>query len=183
MGERNTELFLLTDIILLIVFVGTILLSWNFSQKYLLIELAMLFILLFFAIVSAVALYFKVRVGSIILSLVYSILLINLLLIYWKKGSASHTILFLTMLLSLFGFVTSVTGIKKRPSLAYEEKIVNAVDEPSDYVKYVASNTGLSYHLPDCVLAKKIKKENLVSHNTEEEAKEKGLKPHSCVKK
>lgn len=46
---------------------------------------------------------------------------------------------------------------------------------------FVASKNSKIYHLPDCKYVKRIKEENKIYFKSEEEAREKGFSPHSCV--
>lgn len=63
------------------------------------------------------------------------------------------------------------------PEVYEEEAKVEEYNEGD----YVASKTGKTYHVPSCDWAKKIKDENKVWFNSEDEAS-KGRKPHSCIK-
>ncbi len=196
MGERNTALFLVTDIIVLIVFIGLIFLTFNLSGLFIIAELAILFALLILSLIALVSVYYKIRFGSILLMLIFTVVLLDLLFIYWKKGPINSSVFFITMLLSLIGFLIAVASIKRdddefedEPPVI-EEKAEAIVEEKSEPVtetnepgKFAASKAGSSYHAPKCEWAKKIKKEKLVWFDSEDAAKKDGYKAHSCLKK
>ena len=203
MGERNTALFLVTDIIVLIVFIGLIFLTFNLSGLFIIGELALLFALLFFSLVALVAVYYKIRFGSTLLMSIFAIVLINLLFIYFKKGSINSAVFFITMLLSLIGFLIAVASIKRdddeledEAPIIEENQETMVEEKPNPFVeerqkpipettkpgKFAASKTGSSYHAPKCEWAKKIKKEKLVWFDSEDAAKKDGYKAHSCLK-
>lgn len=182
MGERNTTLFLVTDLIVLIVFIGLILLIFNLQGLFLIAELFILFVLLFFALISLIAVYYKIRFGSILLTLIFALNLLNLLFIYWRKGPLNISVFFITILLSLLGFIIAVASIKKKEVEEFEESIEEPV-VTGTYTpgKFIASKTGSNYHAPKCEWAKKIKKANQLWFDSEEEAKKEGYKAHSCL--
>ncbi len=184
MGDSKFNFFI-TDIILLIVFLGLIRIIFGFDGFGFLLELLFVVVLLFISFIALIPAYSGSRGGWGFLSGVFFLILLDLLAIYLMANVTGKTFL-ITALLSAIGFVVSIMNIKK------EEEIEKAVEEPIkeeapvytnfEPGKYIASKTGSSYHIPKCDWAKKIKRQNQVWLNSEEEAKKKGFKKHSCLK-
>lgn len=187
MGDnKNAGLFLVYDIILLISFIGLIMLSFNFSGLLLIGELGLIFFLLLLSFIAIVAVYAGARWGHGLLFFVFAIILIDLLFIYFKFKTIG-AIHFITLLVSVIGFIMSIASIKGEEEFdAYEPtpEINEDVKAETDYSpgKFVASKTGANYHAPKCDWAKKIKKANQVWFDSEAEAKKDGYKAHSCLK-
>lgn len=181
MGESKVSFFV-TDIILLIVFLGLTLITFRFAGMGFLLELLAVVILLFISFISLIPAYSGSRGGWGFLSGVFLFVLLNLLVIYIRTNMFNKTFLG-TLLFAAVGFVISVTNIKKEEE-EYEEPVTEEKNETVytnfEPGKYVASKTGSSYHIPKCDWAKKIKKDNQVWFDDEKEAK-KNYKAHSCV--
>ncbi len=178
MGDAKISYFI-TDLILLIVFLGLTKIIFRYSGLGFLLELLFVALLLFISFVALIPAYSGSKGGWGVLNGVFILILLDLLFIFMKTGTTGVTFLF-TLLFAALGFVLSVLNIKKEE----EEKEVGKEEpvytnfEPG---KFVASKTGTSYHAPKCDWAKKIKKANQVWFNDEAEAK-KDYKPHSCLK-
>ena len=179
MGERNTGLFLMMELIFLISFIGIFLITLNLGGLFLISELALLFVLVFFSLISAILIYYKVRFGSVLSMLILAVILGDLLFIYSKSIAVDRSMFFITLLFSLIGFIISVGSIKREEEIEEEQTPVVETYTPG---KYVASKTGSVYHAPKCDWAKKIKENKQVWFDSEKEAKKK-YKPHSCIKK
>ena len=148
-------------------------------------ESAFLFVLLFFALISLVAVYYKIRFGSILLMLIFALVILNLIFIRWKGIHLNRYTWVIIAFLSLIGFLVSVASIKKDDELEdFEEPVedVEPVVETTTPGKFAASKRGSSYHAPKCEWAKKINKNSLVWFDSEEAAKKEGYKAHSCLK-
>lgn len=180
MGESKFSFFI-TDIILLIVFLGLVKIIFRFTGMGFLLELLVVVILLFIAFIALIPAYSGSRGGWGFLSGVFFLILLDLLVIYIRTNMLDKVFLG-TSLFSAIGFIISVANIKKEEELEEEpieeEKGVSAEFEPG---KYVASKAGSTYHIPKCDWAKKIKEKNRVWFDDEKEAKKK-FKKHSCVK-
>ena len=178
MGESKFSFFV-TDIILLIVFLGLIRVIFTLGGIGFLLELIAIVVLLFIAIIALIPAYSGSRGGWGFLSGVFFLILLDLLLIYLRINRTGKAFL-LTALFAAIGFIISVINIKKEEEIeepSEKEEPVYTNFEPG---KYVASKTGSSYHIAKCDWAKKIKKKNQVWFDSEEEAK-KNFKPHSCL--
>ena len=113
--------------------------------------------------------------------IIFVLILLDLLVIYIRTSMGGKVFL-LTLLFAALGFVISVSNIKKGEE--FEEPIEEKKEEVYTNFepgKYIASKTGSTYHAPKCDWAKKIKKKNQVWLESEEEAKKKGYKKHSCI--
>ena len=180
MGDAKLSFFI-TDIILLIVFLGLIKIIFKFGGAGFLLELLALVILLFIAFIALIPAYSGSRGGWGFLSGVFFLILLNSLIIYIRTGMSGKAYLG-TLLFAAIGFVISVANIKREE---YEAPVKEEEKEEEVYTnfepgKYVASKTGSTYHVPKCEWANKIKKKNQVWFDDEKEAKKK-FKAHSCV--
>ncbi len=181
MGESRFSFFI-TDIILLIVFLGLTLIIFRFSGIRFLLELLFTLILLFIAFIALIPAYSGSKGGWAFLSGVFVLILLDLLVIYIRTDIGGKAFL-LTSLFAALGFVISISNIKN------EEEFEEPIEEEKEDVytnfepgKYIASKTGSTYHAPKCDWAKKIKKKNQVWLDSPEEAKKKGYKKHNCIK-
>jgi len=110
----------------------------------------------------------------------FSLQLLNFIYLYNNLVSR-HTFLFIIALFfSALGLLISAASIKKA---AEKKKNIPKTEivESFEPGKYLASKTGSVYHAPKCDWAKKIKENSRVWLNSDEEAKEKGYKKHSCL--
>lgn len=182
MGESKLSFFV-TDVILLIIFLGLIGIIFRFSGLGFLLELLAVVILLLVAFIALIPAYSGSRGGWGFLSGVFILILLDLLVIYIRTNMLGKVFLG-TLFFAAIGFVVSVANIKKEeeeykePVEEEKEETVYTNFEPG---KYIASKTGSSYHIPKCDWAKKIKESNRVWFDDEKEAKKK-FKKHSCVK-
>lgn len=114
------------------------------------------------------------------------------------------------LLFDSFGFLIGISSIQQRVSSCEKDKIIEKEIEPklkameeklekhtkdikvepwSSVVesfypgKFLASSSSNYYHSPKCDWAKKINPKRRVWFNSKEEAKKKGYKMHSCLKK
>jgi len=180
MGDAKFSFFV-TDIILLLVFLGLLRIIFRFSGLGFLLELLAVTILLLLAFIALIPAYSGSKGGWGFLSGVFFLILLNLLIIYMRTDRTGKTFL-LTALFAAIGFVISVLNIKEDED--WEEPIEEAKEEVYTNFepgKYIASKTGSTYHAATCDWAKKIKKKNQVWFDDEKEAK-KRFKPHSCLK-
>jgi len=180
MGERNLNLFLITDLMLLVVFVGLILKVFDLKGMLLIAELIFIALLILISIVSVIGVYYKARIGWVLLALIFLLVLIDIFFIY-KKTRLTGVSFYLTLFFSAVGFILSTASIKKR--IIVEEERIEEPEITKTYTpgKFVGSKTGSSYHISKCEWAKKIKKNKQVWFDSEEEAKKKKYKPHSCI--
>jgi len=107
-----------------------------------------------------------------------------------------------TLFLNAVGFLIGVSSIKENTE--EQEEIIEQEIEPTIKTaetdlkndknwpsvtetftpgKFIASKTGTVYHAPKCDWAKKISKKNQVWLKDKKEARKKGYKQHSCLKK
>ncbi|MBU0615445.1 MAG: hypothetical protein KJ601_05100 [Nanoarchaeota archaeon] len=170
MGEKKLSYFLM-DIIILIVFLGFIELIFTTTKFNFLAELFITVILLFLAFIGLMGFFNKKRWSTVLLYFVFLILTLNILLFRYH-GRKSMGIL----LLSTLGLLMALGHIKKK-----EPEFVENVKEEFTPGKYLASKSGKTYHAPKCDWALKIKEANRVWLETDDEAKKKGYKKHSCL--
>lgn len=186
MGEARFSFFV-TDLILLVVFLGMILIIFRFSGIKFLLELLAVVILLLVAFISLIPAYSGSKGAWGFLSIVFFLILLNLLVIKIRTGMFGKAFLG-TAFFAALGFLISVLNIKEEEEEWEEPEPMEEEDEDKEEVytnfepgKYVASKTGSSYHVPKCDWAGKIKETNKVWFDDEKEAK-KQFKAHSCVK-
>ena len=181
MGDKNIINFLVMDIILATVFIGMLLLVFEFHRFFLAGELIILAALILIDAIALIAVFNGIRWGYAILSLSFAVLLIDLLVIYFLTR-AIETTFFITMVISAIGFIVSVINIKEEKAEVMEEPMEKGKEAAAEFKpgKYIASKTASYYHAPKCDWAKKIKKNNQI-WLSEEQVKEKGLKKHDCL--
>lgn len=183
MGKFKVSFFVM-GIILLIVFLGLIKVVFGMHGAFFVLELAFLLIIGFFAFISMIAVYNNARWGWIFLFCIFGLILVDLLLIYYRAGNLGFSLMG-TIAASLIGFLIALTCIKKKKGHRFEslENVKNVeVSKEFKPGKYVASKKGGRYHIPKCDWAKRIKRSNQVWFNSEAEAKKKGYKADSCIK-
>ncbi|MCK4522166.1 MAG: hypothetical protein KAU20_06335 [Nanoarchaeota archaeon] len=126
-----------------------------------------------------------------------------------NAGMLGRLLFGVNMLGNTIGFLIGITSIKKQEDITEEEKeeIIGkdiepkieemdkkigeqTKEEPWDSVveayypgKFLASKKSIYYHAPKCDWAKRINKKNRVWLKGKAEAKKKGYKAHSCLKK
>ena len=123
-----------------------------------------------------------------------------------NTGTPGKLLFGINMIGCVLGFLIGITSINKEEEIVEEEKeevveekvepkieVVEEVEKPvekkknvkTDYSpgKFVASQKSTYYHAPKCDWAKKINKKNAVWLKSKAEAKKKGYKAHSCLKK
>jgi hypothetical protein len=181
MGDSRFSFFV-TDIILLIVFLGMILIIFKFDGIQFLLELLAIVVLLLISFIALIPAYSGSRGGWGFLSGVFLLILLNLLVIFIRLNLGGKTFL-LTMLFAALGFVISIANIKKEEMYEpIEEDKKEEVYTNFEPGKYIGSTTGSTYHAPTCEWGKKIKEANQVWFDDDKEAKKKGYKKHSCLK-
>jgi len=182
MGEARFSFFV-TDIILLIVFLGMTKIIFRFSGIKFLLELLAVIILLLVAFISLIPAYSGSKGGWGFLTIVFFLILLDLFVIRIRTGMWGKAFLG-TALFAALGFVISILNVKEDDEEWEEEPVEEDKEEVYTNFepgKYVASKTGSTYHIPKCDWAKKIKKKNQVWFDDEKEAKKK-FKAHSCLK-
>lgn len=168
--------FFIVNIILLILFISLTLFIFQLHRFIFLAEFIGVVVLLLLAFISLIAAFSGKEWGWILLSLVLVLILLNAIFLNLRKGIGGKTY-YLTILFASLGFLISIVHIKPK-----KVKRLIRIEQPEKPTYYVASKGGKTFHTMDCDWAKKIKEENKIMFNTKEEAKEKGYKPHSCVK-
>jgi hypothetical protein len=195
-GKRDAKLFLFIGLLSSIAILGLISIIFQFSGLLFAVELIAVLFLGFVGLVGLTAILHGLNFGFGFLSFVFSLILLNLLFVYFKIKPIDITYL-TTIIATSLGFVASIVNLgekhkieryvepepapepepEPKPEPIKEEKVVKKTFSPG---KVVASKTGSYYHSPKCEWAKKIKKKSW--YNTKAEAEEDGLKPHNCLK-
>ncbi|MBU0628474.1 MAG: hypothetical protein KKC75_04745 [Nanoarchaeota archaeon] len=186
MGESRFSFFV-TDIIILLVFLGLIRIIFRFKGLGFLLELLFLVVMLFAAFIALIPAYSGSRGGWGFLAIIFFMILLDLLVIYLKTSVTGKAFM-AVLLLSAIGFVIAILNIKKDK----EEEIIST-EEPEEekdekvYTnfepgKYIASKQGTVYHSPKCEWANNIKEHNRIWLASDQEAKKKGYKKHDCLK-
>ena len=166
------KLTVLTSLLLaLVFFYGLIKFIFNVAGLKFYAELIVLIALLFFALISMLLIFNRVRFGFVIYSLVSAVVLLNLVLIFYRIR-VMNTVMFIALVASMTGFVLGVInmGAKRMKKVKVEP-----------YHTFVAKKNGKTFHKEECAFAKKIKKSDRVYFDSEEEAGKEGLKKHNCV--
>ena len=173
-------------LLLMVSFIGMISYVFNISGWKFYTELIIVFGLMFITLFGLLLVFNKVSFGYALTGFAAAIILINLILFYFKMNLS--TLLFLAIISAITSFVVSVVNVgeeeeRQMPPLMEEEKEIE-VPVVKTYVpgKVVSSKSSNVYHVPTCDWAKKIKKSNRVFFDSEEVAKKEGLKAHSCAK-
>ena len=129
MGDSKLSYFV-TDIILLIVFLGLTRIIFRYSGLGFLLELLFVVALLLISFIALVPAYSGSRAGWSVLSGVFILVILDLLFIYLRTGSTGKVYLG-TLLLAALGFVIATTNIKKEAPLGEpEEEAVYTNFEP-----------------------------------------------------
>lgn len=180
MGENRSS-FIITLLVMFIFFLSWI--SIVFSIKTTLFfktELVLLIIFLLAAIYAMTAFLTGKNKWRFLIKF-YGASWINLLVIYFVRFGIKEVIL--PFVVTGIGFVVALIKLDSDDLDESESEL----DEPEPVKKefkpgkYIASKTGVKYHIPKCDWAKKIKKENRVWFDSKEEAEAKGLKACNCV--
>ncbi|MBS3098530.1 hypothetical protein J4209_07095 [Candidatus Woesearchaeota archaeon] len=182
MGEKNTNLFLAVDLILLAVFLGLILLTFDLGGVVFGLQFFLILFLLFASFISLLVVYNGVDWGWPSLSLIFAVILIDLLLVY-SVNRLVNAVYFFTTIAAAVGFIIAVISVKDRRLEKLEEEMEPYEEAVTKYTpgKYITSRRSIYYHAPKCDWAKKIRKKNQL-WLSEEDVKKKGLKKHNCLK-
>ena len=135
---------------------------------------------MFVTLVSMVLIYNDAKFGWKLMTFVLAFILIDFLFIYIFKLSQS-SLLLLTAILGLIGFIISIVNIEG-PEKEIVKEVAPKVKKEFKPGKYIASKAGAKFHSPKCDWAKKIKKANAVWFNSKEEARKAGYKTDDCVR-
>ena len=175
--------FLAMDVVLLIVFLGSISIVFDLHGFFFVAEFLFMGVLALLALIAMVSVYNNIKFGWTLMSFALAFILINLFFIYLARKPASTTLL-LTAVAGLIGFLISVVSMGgPEEAEGIKSKRGNSrVKKEFKPGKYIASKTGKKFHSPKCDWAKKVKKQNAVWFNSAEEAKKAGYKADDCVK-
>jgi hypothetical protein len=182
--------YLLLLIILLVDLLGMLILVSR-SVSYVIFELFLVVLFVLLAAIIMVGIYKNKEWSWKIASLFFLLLLINLAFTYLH--SYGIYVFGISSIMAAFGFIIAVINIEKERKLKIPPPPSNEKHKEDVNVetyggkakksfkpgKYIGSERGATYHKPKCDWAKKIK--TPVWFNSEEEAKAKGYKPHSCM--
>ncbi len=183
-GNKNFGAFAIMDLIFLVVFVGLVLLVFDLTKISFILEVVLILALLLIVIVALVGVYNNLRWGYVLSSLLFAVILVDLLLVHFRNPAIGLAF-FITTVMSAVGFIISIVGIKEdeiEPEEPEPAKGKGEIEPKTKFTpgKYIASKTASYYHAPKCDWAKKIKKNNQL-WLSEEQVKEKGLKKHDCL--
>ncbi len=164
------------------------------GQKFLILELGGIFLLLIFSIFGFVR--YHTKWGEPLLGTVFLLYLINLVLI-WLQFKTLYIVL---LVLALAGFCLALFTEYKKPvspsspeaqTMFYndfnptmkvaQETSVNKNSASFIPGKFVASKQSNQFHEPKCDWAKKIRSERRIWFSSKQEAWEKGYRSHSCL--
>lgn len=179
-------------IILLVDFLGMILLISR-SIHYVIFELFLLVLFLLLSTIIMVGIYKNKNWSWKIASLFFLLLLINLAFVYLQSWGIF--VFSISSVVAAIGFIISVSNIAGEKKLRLPPPPIKE-EKPAEEIKvepygqkakkafkpgkFIASTKGTVYHTPKCDWAKKI--QTPTWFDSEEEAKKKGYKPHSCLK-
>lgn len=202
MAERDSTKLILSGILLLVLFFGSIRILITGGRYFLPLELLGLLALILLSFIAFIG--YSRPWGRMLLLVVFLLYLGNLILIRLVQGQ----LYIILLLLALIGFLIMVPwGAPRRASLPVKPSPKKA-DEPHSVVfdpaekaaakgavaktptrtaifspgKYVASSQSNQFHAPACDWAKKIQKARQVWFRDLDEAFEKGYRKHSCLK-
>ena len=159
MGEKKDVLtFLMSLLMLLIVFIGLDMLVFSTSGKLFLGEFALFLSFLFIAFIASFGVYFSSRWGFLLQSFLYALLLIDLLVLYYFIQVVDR-VFFISVVIAAIGFIFSISSIHTRRHKKTHKAHKTAVSKKEMRTefnpgKYVASKTGTTYHAPKCEWAK-----------------------------
>lgn len=188
---KNSGMVLLLNLIMIILFVSMFMTIFHFSGRPFFYEVISHLILILFVIVGVIGLIKNKMWGYSIMILFFTLELINLLMIIYFVLEIRD--IFFPLIWAISGLIIGVysPSIKKNHITSHEPIFEKKSDsnleqeikiETYDATKYIASKTGKKYHVPNCVLASKISKDNIINLETSAEAKKKGFRPCKCVK-
>ena len=190
MEEKNIGSFLTLDIVLLIVFIGHIMIIFDLTGRFMFAHLLFFVLLVIASFISLVGVYYNLRWGWLIITLIFSLIVLDELFVYLLNKSFG-TVTLVSFVASLSGLILSISNLQSRKSEKHSppegkiesiEKVEKAEKQAAKSSgKYVAGKTGKTYHSPNCHFVKNINKENQFLFSTKEEAASKGLKPHKCI--
>ena len=176
-------------VILLVTFLGLINMIFGLHRFAFIAEFLILLGLFLVALISVIGINTDSRWAWILLKIFFIFVFLDMLLINAVSASKSPYFLHLLVIAGV-GFFISFFSIPKKVEEAEEKKATKSVKSSKTTStkktftpgKYIASKTGVKYHVPKCDWAKRIKKSNAVWFNSKEAAKKAGYKKDACVK-
>lgn len=183
-GGNTKKPFLFTVIVMFILFLSMISAIFDLEGGFFKFEAFLIILFLIIAIILTYGVGKCKRWAWPGLLLFFSINWINELVIY-ARTTGSIKQFSLPLMITGLGFLVALIKAKPREEEFEIERYGDESEEAkTEYTpgKFVASQTGTTYHAPKCDWAKKIKKRNRVWFDSEKEAEKKGYKKHSCLK-
>lgn len=174
--ERSKGLFLITLLIMFILFLSMISLVFKLSGDFFVFELVLTVVFLIAAIILVCGVCAGKSWSWPGLLIFFGINLINQLVMYFRTFIFTDFVL--PLMVTGLGFLIALVKAKPAEEEFTEEPVVK-IYEPG---KFVASKTGKKFHAPKCEWAKKIKEDRRVWFDSEKEAKKEGYKACGCVK-
>lgn len=187
MGSKNIGKFLTIDVILFVILIGLILTIFETKGKLLLLQLMFFGLLLIFSFISLLGVYYNMRWSWIMLTIIFSVIILDELLIYILNVPIGITgiVSFLGLIIGLIISLSNIAPEKSKSDSgkSSDEKLVDIekLEKPTIRSKYVASKTGKNYHVSSCPIAKNISKDNMLYLENKEDAINKGYIPHNCI--
>lgn len=195
---KHISSYLILNVVLLIVLLGMVSVIFNFHRYMLAGHVLLLAAILLFSIIGASAIFSGSRYGGLIMTIVFAVIIIDIVMI--RGFSLQLSMLNFILIVSLIGFFISIGSISDyRPHIRPDSPIEDSAkkDERRDPKadermeskasaafkpgKFVGSRLGTTYHKPNSEWGKRIQKANRVWFSSEEDAKAKGYKPHSSI--
>jgi len=185
----NKCLLAVIDVLLILMFWGLIKKVAYLGGKAFALEWIAIIVLLILTVFGLVSAYSGRKTGWALLLLVFTLTLLNFLLM--KFGIQEMKFWSLTFIVTLIGFLITLV---KNPEACKEcevepEPVVEGYNNGKDKVyknfepgKYVASKTGKKFHVPKCEWAKKINPKKMVWFDDKKQAKSKGYGDCNCTK-
>ena len=160
----------------IILFVNFIIeIFFTFKSSIFIREFILFWIFFFASIILLFGISSKSRWAYPGFAVFFALQFLNFIYLYYNLTGKHNILPLIALFFSSVGFLIAVY------SISMPKKAKRDITEKFDPGKYLASKTGSVYHAPKCDWAKKIKEESRVWLNSEEEAKEKGYKKHSCL--
>lgn len=199
MKRSSSKLFIYL-LVLVILFLGLLNIIGRLPNTVYFMELLGFLFLLLLTVLAFFGYHSKW--GERVLFFVFLFYALNLVLVWYARGSLYLILLVLALLGGVLSFPRKRAAPKKEldephsqvfdaPVPKKEAKSVAAAESAEGSVsaskvkyspgKFVASKAGNTYHEPKCEWAKKIHKERRVWFAAKEEAWKKGYKAHGCV--
>ncbi len=176
-------------IVLLVTFLSLIKMVFNLHGLAFYAEFLILLAIMLLGLIAAIGISSSMRWAWVLLTWLLGFALVNMAIINSISAEKTPYLLYIAAI-AIAGFFISLFSIEEEKAAEEEkprekagkkeaEKRIEKSFKPG---KYIASITGAKFHSPKCDWAKKVKKENAVWFDSQEDAIKAGYKADDCIR-